>query len=103
LFSSCFYWKENRIVYEWLDLSNNFINNPEALLRRKRTQTASSSATPPTNKPFTPAPSISTTMARSLHDYSTPAVANMPIGPAVNTGNGNFELRTSLLTMVQAN
>jgi len=42
-------------------------------------------------------------MARSLRDYSTPAVANVPVGPAVNTENGNFELRTGLLTMVQAN
>jgi len=42
-------------------------------------------------------------MARSLHDYSTPAVANVPVGPTVNTRNGNFELRIGLLTMVQAN
>jgi len=42
-------------------------------------------------------------MARSLRDYSTPTVANVLVGPAVNTGNGNFELRTGLLTMVQAN
>ena len=27
----------------------------------------------------------------------------MPVGPVVNTGNGNFKLRTGLLTMVQAN
>jgi len=47
-----------------------------------------------------PAPSVSTTMARSLCNYSTPAVANVPVGPAVNTGNENFELRTGLLTMV---
>ncbi|XP_021303776.1 uncharacterized protein LOC110430425 [Sorghum bicolor] len=40
-------------------------------------------------------------MATSLRDYSTPTVANVPIGSAVNTGNGNFELRTGLLTMVQ--
>jgi hypothetical protein len=42
-------------------------------------------------------------MAKTLHDYSTPAVANMPIGPAVNIGKGNFELRTGLITLVQAN
>jgi len=42
-------------------------------------------------------------MARSLRDYSTPVAANVPVGPAVNTGNGKFELRTGLLTMVQAN
>ena len=34
---------------------------------------------------------------------STPVVANMPVGPAVNIGDGNFELRTSLIMMVQAN
>jgi hypothetical protein len=32
-----------------------------------------------------------------------PAVANVPVGPVVNTDNGNFELCTSLITMVQAN
>ena len=42
-------------------------------------------------------------MAKSLHDYSTPTIANVPIGPAVNTGTGNFALWTGLITMVQAN
>jgi hypothetical protein len=42
-------------------------------------------------------------MAKSLHDYSTPTVANVLVGLAVNTGTGNFELRTGLITMVQAN
>jgi hypothetical protein len=42
-------------------------------------------------------------MAKSLCDYSTPAVANVPVGPAVNTGTGNFELCTGLIMMVQAN
>jgi len=42
-------------------------------------------------------------MAKSLREYSTPAVANVPVGPAVNIGTGNFELHTSLLTMVQTN
>ena len=85
------------------NLSANFNSNPEALLRKKRTRAVSSSAMSPTVEPITPAPSVSTTMARSFRNYSTPAVANVPIGPTVNTRNGNFELRTGLLTMVQAN
>jgi len=85
------------------NLPANFNSNPEALLRKKWTRAVSSSATLPTVEPITPTPSISTTMARSLRDYSTPAVANVPVGPAVSTGNGNFELRSGLLTMVQAN
>ena len=42
-------------------------------------------------------------MDKTLHDYSIPVVANMPVGPAINTGDGNFKLRTGLITMVQAN
>jgi hypothetical protein len=42
-------------------------------------------------------------MAKTLRDYSTPAIANVPVGPAVNVGNKNFKLRTGLITMVQAN
>jgi hypothetical protein len=41
-------------------------------------------------------------MARSLCDYSTPAIANVPVGPAVNTGTENFDLQTGLIMMVQA-
>ena len=70
------------------NLPANFNSNPEALLRKKRTRAISSSAMPPTVEPITPAPSVSTTMARSLHDYSTTIVANVPVGPAVNNGNG---------------
>ena len=85
------------------DLPNNYTNNLEALLRKSRSHTASSSATPPIVKPVTPAPSATPIVAKTLHDYSTPAVANVPIGRAVNTGNGNFELRIGLIMMVQAN
>ena len=85
------------------DLPNNYTDNPEALLRKGRSRTASSSATPLAVEPVTPVPSATTEMAKSLHDYSTLAVANVPIGPAVNTGTRNFELRTGLITIVQAN
>ena len=82
-------------------LPKNYIENPEALLRKKWSHTASSFATPLTVKPVTPTPSATTVMAnKSLREYSVPAVAYMLIGPAVNTGTRNFELRTGLITMV---
>ena len=84
------------------DLSNNYTDNLEALLRKNRSRTTSS-ATPPAVELVTPVPSATTAMAKSLRDYSTPAVANVPVGPAVNIGDGNFELHTGLITMVQAN
>ena len=84
------------------NLLENYIDNLEALLRKNRSHTASSSATPPTVELATPVPSATTKMAKSLRDYSTPAIANVPIGPAINTGAGNFEQRTGLITMVQS-
>ena len=42
-------------------------------------------------------------MAKTLHEYSVPDVANVPTGPSVNIGNRNFELCTGLIMMVQAN
>jgi len=81
-------------------LPNNYIDNLEALLWKSRSRTASSSATPPVIEPVTPIPSATIGMAKSLHDYSTPAVANVPIGPAVNMGTKNFEHRTGLIIMV---
>jgi len=42
-------------------------------------------------------------MAMTLRDYSIPTIANMPIGPTINVGDGNFELHTGLITMVQEN
>ena len=81
-------------------LPENYIDNPEALLRKNRSRTTSSSAAPPASEPVTPAPSVTTAMAKSLHANSTPAVANVPVGPAVNTGPRNFELWTGLILMV---
>jgi hypothetical protein len=83
-------------------LPNNYIENPEALLRKKWSHAASSSATPPIVELVTPAPFATPSMAKRLRDYSTPAIANMLIRPAVNVGEGNFKLRIGLITMVQA-
>jgi hypothetical protein len=85
------------------DLSNNYTDNLEALLRKKRSRASSSSATPSVVKSFTHIPSATITMAKSLRDYYTPAVANVPIGPAVKTRTENFKQCTSLIMMVQAN
>jgi hypothetical protein len=84
-------------------LSNNYIPDPEALLRKNKSRAASSSITPSTHKPVTLAPSATTEMAqKSLHKFSGPAVANVPTGPVVNIDDKNFELCTRLIMMVQA-
>ena len=82
------------------DLPDNYTKNPEALLRKNRSYTVSSSTTPSASELVTPVPSATTAMAKTLCDYSISAVANVPIGPTVNTGAVNFELCTSLIAMV---
>ena len=85
------------------DLLENFIDDPESLLRKRWSCAASSSTTPLTNEPVTLAPSATFVMAKTLHDYSVPTVANVPDGPTINTGVGNFELCTGLITMAWEN
>jgi hypothetical protein len=86
------------------DLPNNYTKDLEALLRKKRSRAASSSATPPIDKLVTPIPSGTPIMAKMLRDidYSILTLANVPVGPAINIGNENFELCTGLIMMVQA-
>jgi hypothetical protein len=38
---------------------------------------------------------------KTLREYSVPGVANVPVGPTINVGDANFELKTGLITMVQ--
>jgi hypothetical protein len=91
---------ENMIVYDRFVLPKNYTDNLEAFLRKNRARTASFSATPSIVKPVTLASSTTSLMAKSLRDYSTPAVANIPVGPTVNTSTENFEFWTGLITMV---
>jgi hypothetical protein len=85
------------------DLPENFIDNPEALLRKKRTCAPTSSTIPLTTAPLTSVLATTTTMAqKSLREFFVSAVTNVPTGPAVNLRDKNFEIRTGLITMVQA-
>ena len=82
------------------DLPENFVEDPESLLRRAR-----AGLTPPrrADQPGTSAPRRQRNMAeKTLREYSAPSATNVPTGPEVNVGNGNFELKTGLINMVQA-
>ena len=39
---------------------------------------------------------------KSIHDFSAPSAANVATGPNVINGDGNFDLKPALITMVQA-
>jgi hypothetical protein len=62
-------------------LLENFISNPQVLLRKNRSSATSSSATPPTDEPVTHIPSTTTAMAqKSLHEFSAPLLPTCPLG-----------------------
>ena len=39
---------------------------------------------------------------KTLRDFSAPSTSNVPVGLDVSTGRVNFEIKTGLVTMVQA-
>jgi hypothetical protein len=76
-------------------LPTNFIENPEKPVRRVRPRFIPPQIIISATEPVIQAPS--TVMAeKTLHDFSVPLATN------VNVGNMNFELKSSLINMVQA-
>ena len=85
-------------------MPTTFTKYPKSFLKYAQPRVDPPSATPLATESITPAPSVPNTMAdKTLHEYSIPDVANMPIVPAINMGDVNFELKTGLIMMVQAN
>jgi len=82
------------------NLPINLHSDTETLLMKRRVHTVSSSATQPASESTVPAPTAPIAIAKTLRDYSTLVVANMLTGPAVNVGNGSFEIHTGLISMV---
>jgi hypothetical protein len=99
------------------DLPDNFIDNPEALIRRtraklKKVQTEASSSTsqleaPPSELGVQPSVFQSLTLEfdamanKSLREFSAPTMDNIRTGPAVDNKK-SFELKLALINMVQA-
>ena len=84
-------------------LSENYIENPEKLVRRSRPRVVPPPATLPVQKPSSEAPTVREAMAeKALHEFSIPSDANVATGPNINVGDVNFELKSSLINMVQA-
>ena len=79
----------------------NYIENPEKLVRRSRHRIIPPPATLPVQKPSSEAPTVSKAMAeKTLREFSVPSTANVATGPNVNVGDVNFELKSSLINMV---
>jgi hypothetical protein len=81
------------------NLPDNFIPDLEALLRKYLFFFCHSTNNRTTRSYLAATVGVA---QKSLHEFSVPTVANVPSGPTVNIGDKNFELRTRLITMVQA-
>ena len=85
------------------DLPQNIHSDPESLLRRTRASLVSPRRPLSAADPVIASSSASQALAqKTLHDYSAPSASKVPTGPEVNTGGENFEIKTGLITMVQA-
>ena len=88
------------------DLPENYIDNPELVLRRTRAKLKRIST-------FTPEDQVikgrclslefEAMGERSLREFSAPTTANIRTEPNVNIGDNGFELKPGLINMVQAN
>ena len=84
-------------------LPEDFNSNPERLLRKVR---APKNPPPLAFKPLGEEPAIQAPNQmgdeKSLRDYFVPTTDNVALGPQGDIGNVGFELKTSLINMVQA-
>ena len=57
----------------------------------------------PAQKPISEAPLVLEAMVeKTLREFSVPSTDNVATGPNINVGDVNFELKSSLINMVQA-
>ena len=85
-------------------LPTNFVESLEKLVRRVRPRVVPLPLSQSTSELAFQAPSTRTEpMAeKTLRDFSIPSAANVAIGPNVDVGDVNFEIKSSLINMVQA-
>ena len=88
----------------YFDLPANYIEDPEALIRRTRAKLkkvlALESEGNQTRRSLTP---VFEAMAdKTLREFSTPTMASIHTRPIVNVGDNGFELKQALINMVQA-
>ena len=86
------------------DLPTNYVEDPEALIRRTRAKLKKFSALESediqTRRSLT---LVFEAMAKkTLHEFSAPTMANIRTRPTINVGDNGFELKPALINMVQA-
>ena len=85
------------------NLPQNFHSDPKSLLRRVRPRVVPPQISLSATETVITSTSASQAMAqKTLRDYSALSANQVPTRPKVNSGGENFEIKTGLITMVQA-
>jgi hypothetical protein len=87
------------------NLQENFVSDPEKILRKERSKLRSFDSGPTTSalgdstaRSLTPMFEIMAT--KSLREYSAPTPDDIHTSPTVTVGNAAFELKLALINMV---
>ena len=86
------------------DLLTNYIDNPEALLKRTKAKLKKVLALDSENNRirWSLTPEFEALAKKTLREFSAPTTANIRTGPTVNVRDNGFELKPALINMVQA-
>ena len=86
------------------DLPTNYIEDPEALMRRTKAKLKKVSALESEDNQIRRSltPKFEAMANKTLCEFSTPTTANIYTGPAIDIGENAFELKPALINMVQA-
>ena len=86
------------------DLPTNYVKDPEALIRRTRAKLKKVPALELEDNQIRQSltPKVEAMADKSLHEFSTPTIANICTGLAINVVDNGFELKPALINMVQA-
>ena len=84
-------------------LPENYTDNPERLVRRAWPRVVPPLAILPAQEPILEAPLVLEAMdEKALREFSVLSTDNVATGPNIYAGDVNFELKSSLINMVQA-
>ena len=86
------------------DLLINYVDDPEALLRKTKAKFKNVSALESEDNQirWSLTPKFEAMADKTLREFSTPTMANIHTGLAINVGDNGFELKPALINMVQA-
>jgi hypothetical protein len=86
------------------NLPTNYVEDPEALIRRTRAilKKVSASESKDNQIRWSLTPEFEAMADKTLCEFSTPTTANIRTRPETNVGDNGFELKPALINMVQA-